>query len=103
MAYTFRIQTTVGTPLTIGLDTTQWDEAVSPTYHTENSFAFHLVYAWLGTAINERGIFLNPARFSPKDLHEALSLDWEHGFEMDGEIPAPDHQSLPMAEQREHA
>lgn len=103
MTYKFRIQTPIGTPLTIGLDTHQWGEAASPAYHTENSFAFLLFYAWLGTAINERGIFLNQDRFSPKDLYEALSLDWKHGFDMDGEIPASDHQSLPMAEQWEYA
>lgn len=102
MSYTFHIKTPVASTLTINLHG-QWDEAALPAYEAEDSFGFGLFYAWLGTTMNERGMFLNQDRFSPKDLHEALSLDWEHGFEMDGEIPEPDHQPLPMAEQWEHA
>lgn len=102
MTYTFHIKTPVTTTLTIYLYG-QWDEAALPTYETEDSFGFGLVYAWLGTTMNERGMFLNPDRFAPKDLYEALSLDWGHGFEMEGEIPDPAHQPLPMAEQWEQA
>lgn len=72
-----------------------------PSWQCESSFAFGLFYDWLRGAMDWHGILLNPDRFAPKDLHEALSLSWEYGFEMDGKIPNPEQQLVPMAEQWE--
>lgn len=85
-------------PIMAILDT-EWDESAIPSYECIEPIAFEIFYSWLGTARTARGMLLNPERYSPQALHEALTCSWTHSFVMDGDIPS--EVSLPMAEQWE--
>ena len=65
-----------------------WNEVFNrPPEYQCNGFDFAQFFHWLQTARNLHGYSIDPERYSPAQLYEALSMSWKYPFSINGDVP----------------